>query len=250
MWISISACSNNPQQNKININQLPPVSENANTGIFVNVSDPHIYSKKWPKALSGSYYFNPRKFYNTPKLSIFRESYIKEFDDKKVYYYDDMDCANAGIITYVLRNIYKRDNVSCLLNSKLKKEIKYKQKLYSLSWDFLNNVKESFTWGFIWTGKYLVVYDPSKINFKTGDLLLYASDKMTMENDDFFKKNKDKINIKNLYWSNLIDIQGWLKQNYKQVIKEKNLSNYNHIYIYYPKYWYRSGILALILEKK
>ena len=75
----LSACGNthiSHSKLKTNSISLPPISVSAATGIFVSVSDPHIYSNEGPLAISGSYYFDPRFFYYpVGNLNRFKKSY-------------------------------------------------------------------------------------------------------------------------------------------------------------------------------
>jgi hypothetical protein len=218
--------------------------------IMVSVSDPHIYSKSWPLAISGSYYFNPRTYYIYPSnLNLFQKAYYPGWDKYKVYYYDENAWAQAGLVVYVLRNIYHKQNVSLIESSFIKKNIKYKQKINPIiSFNKFKNIP--VTWWYIWTGKYLIVYNPNLIKFQTSDLLLYSSDIWTMKQDPFYK-NSNWVNINSFYWSKLIDINWDLKskEHIEKLIKPLQLDKYKRVFIYYPKYWYRSGVLALYLQE-
>jgi len=235
-------------QNVVN-NNLEPISNSVENWVLVWVSDPHIFSHKGPLIYSWSYYFNPRIFYNLPSdLSVFTKAYSNNFDDKKVYYYDENDGAQAGIIVYVLRNIFHKNNVSLLLNGKIKRSLHY-SKWFKIPENILKVDKKVYTWWYIGTWKYLIAYNPSKIKFQTGDLLLYASDIGTMKLDSFYKQAK-WLNIESLDWTKLISFEGNLKKidEIQKITKPLNLQKYKRIFIYYPKYWYRSWILALILQ--
>ena len=75
----LSGCGNthisHPKIKSVSIS-LPPISRVASKGIFVSVSDPHIYSDEGPLAISGSYYFDPRFFYYpVGNLNRFKEAY-------------------------------------------------------------------------------------------------------------------------------------------------------------------------------
>ena len=244
---------------KNNISNISLQSEQVNLSsistwninwILVWVTDPHVYSKQGPLLVSWSYYFNPYNFYRFNKnLLTFMKAYSSNFDDKKVYYYDENDWAQAWIVVYVLRNVYNKENVSLWLNSKIDNLLKTWLSLIPVNNTLTNKVQANTGW-YIWIGKYLVVYDPTKINFQTGDLLLYSSDIWTMKQDSFYK-NSIWVNIKSFYWSNLIDIMWWLKSKSKidKLIKSLQLEKYKRVFIYYPKAWYRSWVLALYLQE-
>ncbi len=94
---------------KVN-NNLPAISKTIVNWILVSASNSHPYTKKWPELLSWSYYFNPRSFFIFDwNVSIFLKSYSPSFDNNKIYYYDDVDGYNAGLIVYVLRNIFHKN---------------------------------------------------------------------------------------------------------------------------------------------
>jgi len=233
---------------KLKDNNLPAISKSVN-GILVSVSDSHPYSKKWPKLLSGSYYFNPRTFYSfNGNASLFLKSYNFSFDKNRIYYYDDVNGYNASIVVYVLRNIFHKKNVSLVINSKLKQKLKYNQKFYSIQSTQISN--KLFTWWYIWTWKYLVVYNPNLVKFKTWDLILIPAYKIDFMDDVFYKKNKDKLNIKSIPLDNFFTFEWDLKPDLeiKKLISNLNLEKYKKVYIYYPRYWYKWALLALILD--
>ena len=253
--IVLASCGrqNNVSHNNLNKKQvnLPVISTTATTGIFVSVSDSHMYSHKWPLAVSGSYYFNPIYFYVVPSnFNNFLKAYSTLWSLNKVYYYDENGWAQAWLVVYVLRNYFKLKNVSLLENAKLNSMLKYWQKIRKIPIfrKFLQT--QEITWGYIWTGKYLIVYNPFLIHFKTGDLLLYSSDIWTMKESKFYQ-NSTWVNIESFDWSKLLTINKWLKSKdqIKRLLKPLQLQKYKRIFIYYPKYWYRSGVLALYLQE-
>jgi len=235
-------------QNPVN---LPSISTwITEKWILVWVWDPHAYSKIWPKIYSWSYYFNPSSFYIYPlNISVFKLAYSPDFDDKPVYYYDENNGAQAWMVVYVLRDIYHKKNVSLVLNSNLKKNLTYWK--YRKIENLVNPSKNFFTWWFVGTWKYLVAYNPKLINFNTWDLLLYSSDFWTMK-QDYFYKNLTWVNINAFDWSKLVDFDWNLKskQEISKLLKPLQLDKYNKIYIYYPRFWYRSGFLTLYLQKE
>ena len=229
--------------------KLPAISTGVvNNSIFVSVSDPHIFSQTGPLWISGSYYFNPRNFYLTNgNVSYILKAYSPIFNNFPVYYYDENNGAQAWIVVYVLRNILHKRNVSLLINSYVKSHLihgKFRQVRNLL----INNL--IYTWWYIWTWKYVVVYDPTKIKFSTGDLLLYSSDLWTAKEDSFFQ-NSTGVDIKTFDWSKLIDIDWSLKsrKEINNMLKPLELNKYKKVYIYYPRYWYRSWVLALYLSQ-
>ena len=247
----LAACSNQKDltTQTIKYSILPSISVSAITGVYVAVSDPHSYSKTWPETISWSFYFNPQVFYSpVNNLSIFTNAYYSLWNTKKVYYYDENWGSQAWLLVYVLRNYFHKDNVSLLLSDQIQDLIKYKQLTHKIPKD-LSSLNIELTWWYIWTGKYRIVYDPSKISFKTGDLLLYSSDLGTMKEDGFYQENKWKINMESFDWSKLLDIKKWLAPSKKDLSKLSNLSNYKVVYIYYPRYRYRSWVLALYLQE-
>ena len=249
----LASCSfgnkNHPITSQKDIN-LPAISTWIKSSwILVWVSDSHIYSKTWPKVYSWSYYFDPSNFYVYPlNIAAFKYAYSPTFDKKPVYYYDENDGAQAWMVVYVLRNIYHKKNISLVLNSNIKKKLTYWT--YKDIENLIDPPANYFTWWFVWTWKYLVAYNPKLINFNTWDLLLYSSDLGTMKGD-YFYKNLTWVNINSFPWDKLVDFDWNLKskQEISKLLKPLQLSKYKKVYIYYPKYWYRSGILALYLQQ-
>lgn len=216
--------------------------------ILVAVTDPHKYSKTWPLLISGSYYFDPYNFYYFNKnLYTFMKAYSSWFDWKQVFYYDENNWAQAGLVVYVLRKIYHKKNVSLWQNPP-RKMLKQWLAVIPVK-NILTSKFDMATWWYIWTWKYLVVYDPKLIHFKSGDLLLYSCDRWTMKLDEFYK-NATWINIKSFYWSKLINIDWSLKsrKEIENLLKPLHLEKYKRVFIYYPKYRYRSWFLALYLS--
>jgi len=250
--VFLASCTSGQKISNKAVNpQLPAISNWAITWIYVAVSDPHIYSHMWPEVISGSFYFDPRYFYNPVKnLSIFSNAYYNLWNTHKVYYYDENGGAQAWLVVYILRNYFHKNNVSLLLSDKLQKLLKYHQKIKKIPKD-LENLNFPVTGWYLWTGKYRIVYDPTKINFKTWDLLLYSSDIWTMKNDAFYQKNNWKISIKSFDWSILLTIDKWIKPKSQvaQLLSGYNFERYNTVYIYYPNYRYRSAVLALYLQE-
>ena len=250
----LSACGNTNHISKEKISlkntDLPAISTYAETGIFVSVSDPHIYSHKGPLAISGSYYFDPRFFYYPVwNLNKFKKAYSSKWVLSKVYYYDENGWAQAWLVVYVLRNYYWLKNVSLLENDWISKKIKFWQKIYPIP-PYLNSKIFNVTWWYLWTWKYLIVYNPKLIKFKTGDLLLYSSDIWTMKEDNFYQ-NATWINIEEFDWSKLLTIYKGLKPKSEidKLLKPLQLGKYKRVFIYYPKYRYRSAVLALYLQE-
>lgn len=248
----LSACTSH-QYNKVwNIQKnidLPAISNWVNKWILVWVSDSHSYSKTWPKIYSWSYYFNPSNFYIYPvDISVFKQAYSWKFDNNPVYYYDENDGAQAWMVVYVLRNIYHKKNVSLLLNSNVKKTLKFGEKYKNIS-DYIKSSSKLFTWWFVWTWRFLVAYNTKLIKFTTGDLLLYSSDIWTMKDSNFYKIST-WVNIQAFDWTKLVDFNWNLKSKKEidKLLKPLQLNKYKKIYIYYPKFWYRSGLLALYLQ--
>ena len=231
-------------------NKLPAISTWASQWIFVWVSSPNQYSKQWPELLSGSYYFDPMNFFiSQGNTSIFQNAYSSVWHWNKVYYYDENDGAQAGLVVYVLRNIYHKKNVSLLENAKLKSNLHYTHIFHNI---YKENsvIKQIFTWWFIWSWKYVIVYDISKIKFNTWDLLLFSSDLWTAKETKIYK-NWTGINIKNFDWTKLLTFY-WNLKSFKKtisIISPLNLQKYKKVFIYYPKYRYRSGVLALYLQQ-
>jgi len=215
--------------------------------IFVWVSDPHRYSKKGPLLISWSYYFDPFNFYKFAwDLNLFLKAYSSWFDWRQVFYYDDKDWLNAAIVVYVLRNFFWKKNVSLRISPKVRLSLKYWLPIIPVK-NVLSSKSKMFSWWAFGTGKFWIVYDPKKVNFKSGDLLLYVCDGWTMKSDIFYKNFT--WNVANFYLSHLINID-WSLKSKKEVykmLKKKwiNFHNYDRVYLYYPKYWRKSGIVAL-----
>ena len=250
-WCSLNQKTNIQTQNYQQNYQTQPAiyTWNNPNWVLVAVSDPHIYSKTWPDILKWSFYFDPTNFYHFNKnLALFKNAYNKNFDWKKVFYYDENAWATAWLVVYVLRNIYNQKNVYLWINENIKKNL-WKNSVIPVN-NTLTSETEIAPEGYIWTWKYLVVYDPYKIEFKTWDLLLYSIDLGTMKLDKFYKESKN-VEIKNLYWSHLIDIYWNLKPSseIKKLTKPLELEKYNRVFIYYPWAWYKGGVMALILQE-
>jgi len=81
-------------------------------------------------------------------------------------------------------------------------------------------------------------------------LLLYSCDIWTMKEDSFYK-NSTWVNIESFDWSKLLTIDKWLKPKSEiaSLLKPLQLHKYKRVFIYYPKYRYRSGVLALYLQE-
>lgn len=255
LTLFLASCGLN-QNNTLSVNthpkieKLPAISTSATTWVFVSVSDPHIYSHSWPLAVSWSYYFNPMPFYHFKwNLNYFHTAYNSLWNKVKVYYYDENAWAQAGLVVYVLRNYFHLKNVSLLENAKLHSMLKFKQKIFNIPYTSFAT-GENITWWYIGTGKFLIVYNPKLIKFKTGDLLLYSSDIWTMKEDRFYQ-NSTGVNIESFDWSKLITINKWLKpkSEIKKLLKPLQLDKYKRVFIYYPHYRYRSGVLALYLQE-
>ncbi len=222
----------------------------ANEGIMVWLSSSNAYSHQWPKLLSGSYYFDPMNFF-LPQVdvSLFNSTYSDLWSWVNVYYYDENDGAQAGLVVYVLRTIYHKKNVSLLENAVIKSKLNYTHKFYNIISKKLIP-KNLFTWGYIGTWKYLVAYDLKKIKYKTGDLVLYSSDLGTMKLDKFYK-TATGVNIESFDWTKLMSFSGNLLSfpKTKKMLNSLELTKYKRVFIYYPKYRYRSGVLALYLQQ-
>ena len=245
---------NTKDKNTTNIQNKQAVLNNFSIWIekwiVVWVSSPNAYSKQWPKLLSGSYYFNPMNFF-LPQVdvSLFKQAYSNLFTWVNVYYYDENDGAQAGLVVYVLRNIYHKKNVSLLENTNIKSKLYYTHKFYTIATkDTIS--KDLFTWGYIWTWKYLIAYDLKRIKFKTWDLVLYSSDIGTMKLDRFYK-TATGVNMESFDWTKLMSFSGNLLpfQKTKKLLNPLKLSKYDRVFVYYPKYRYRSGVLALYLQQ-
>ena len=222
----------------------------VNKWIMVWLSSPNAYSHQWPKLLSGSYYFDPMNFF-LPQVdvSLFDRAYSNLWTWDNVYYYDENDGAQAGLVVYILRNIYHKKNVSLLENAVIKSKLHYTHKFYSIvSKNYIP--KKLFTWGYIGTWKYLVAYDLDKIKYKTGDLVLYSSDIGTMKLSKFYK-TATGVNIESFDWTKLMTFSGGLLplEKTKKLLTPLKLDKYRRVFVYYPKYRYRSGVLALYLQQ-
>ena len=198
---------------------------------------------KWPLTLSWSYWIDSIYI----KSMDLDKYYYSWLDNKKVVYYDEYAWRRAGLIVYILRNILNNRNVALYIPNS--DELKYCQNC--VSWNITWNFNIDFSWWAIWTGKFRIVYDPTKVKFNSRDLLLYVSDAGTMKEDNFYKKFT--WNIANFYWSYLVDIN-WKLKSKKEVVellkrKGINFADYERIYLYYPKYWWRSGIVALYFNE-
>jgi hypothetical protein len=196
-------------------------------------------SDKWPLTLSWSWWIDP-DYLKFKKLSKYYYSWC---DDKKIVFYDEYAWRRAGFVVYILRDILNKKNVALYIPNY--KQLRHCKDCISLNitWDFNIN----FSWWAIWTGKFWIVYDPTKITFTNRDLLLYVSDAGTMKDDSFYKKFS--WNVANFYWSYLVDVNWKLKpkQEVWKLLKKKwiNFYNYDKIYLYYPKYWRRAWLPAL-----
>ena len=197
---------------------------------------------KGPLLMSWSYWIDPTYL----KLWKFEKYYDSGLDNKKVVYYDEYSWRRAGLIVYILREILHKKNVALYIPTYKKLHFCETCKSLDLKGDF----KINFSWWYIWTWKYLVVYNPNLIKFDTGDLLLYSCDIWTMKEDGFYQ-NSTGVNINNFYWSKIIDIN-WKQKSREKIdllLKPLNLAKYKRVFVYYPKYRYRSGILALYLQE-
>ena len=134
-------------------------------------------------------------------------------------------------------------------NAVIKSKLNYTHKFYNIV--LKNKIsKKLFTWGYIGTWKYLVAYDLKKINYKTWDLVLYSSDLGTMKLDKFYK-TATGVNMESFDWTKLMSFSGNLLSfpKTKKMLNSLELTKYKRVFVYYPKYWYRSGVLALYLQQ-
>ena len=233
------------------VTQKPQLNLNNNKSkefVYIWLSDDYDVSWLWPKLFSGSYHITPKYLYKYKSdiESILKKYYDTSWDNKQVYYYDEYSWRKAAFIVLLLKSIWK-NNVSLIV--KPKQKLKHYKKFKTIK--IVNPITQTVNYssGYVSYWKYRLVVDISKISLLSWDLLLYTSDKWTMLSDKFYKSFSEN-NVKNLYWSNLIDIN-WnpkSKDFIEKIKKDLKLNDYKNIYLYYPKYFWRSAIVALLVD--
>lgn len=229
---------------------------------LISLSDSYAASEHGPYVFTGSIWVNWTHFVSrltdlesSDTNQMLRNLFDKSWINQSLVYYDEFDGRKAWFMVFLLRSLWKND-VYLLDWDKLRQTLTVNDNIsYESDLDFwdIDELKKQYNTGYVDWWRYWVVFDPNLVQFNSWDLLVYTSDEWWMINDEFYKNNSDKINIKNLYWSDVFDVGSQFvdKEQFQRILKRNNIDfNWiNDIYFYYPTDWYKSWLIALFIKQ-
>lgn len=229
---------------------------------LISLSDSYTTSEHGPYLLTGSIWINWTHFVSrlmdlesSDTNQMLRNLFDKDWINQSLVYYDEFDGRKAWFMVFLLRSLWKND-VYLLDWDKLRQTLTVNDDMsYEDNLDFwdIDELQKQYNNGYVAWWRYWVVFNPDLIKFNSWDLLIYTSDEWWMINDEFYKNNSDKLNIRNLYWSDVFDVGSQFvdKEQFQKILKRNDIDfNWvDNIYFYYPIEWYKSWLIALFIKQ-